>query len=94
MEEDLRFEGIEANGFLKMMERAGAPLNIVILGGKTFKEDYREGKSIRRLGYLGDRRSVRQTGWGPIGFRQMLQTLCPSSVLGQTVMTLKNICTR
>jgi hypothetical protein len=44
VEENLRFEGIEANEFLKMMERAGAPLNIVILGGKTFKRDYREGK--------------------------------------------------
>jgi len=30
VEEDLRLEGVDANEFLKTMERAGAPLNIVI----------------------------------------------------------------
>ena len=31
VEEDLRLEGVDAGEFLKTMERAGAPLNIVIL---------------------------------------------------------------
>ena len=31
VEEDLRLEGVDADEFLKTMERAGAPLNIVIL---------------------------------------------------------------
>ena len=31
VEEDLLFEGVEADQFFKTMERAGAPLNIVIL---------------------------------------------------------------
>jgi len=31
VEEDLRYEGIKAGDFLEVMERAGAPLNIVIL---------------------------------------------------------------
>jgi hypothetical protein len=84
VEEDLRFEGIEANGFLKMMERAGAPLNIVILGGKTFKEDYREGKVSDGLVIWEIEEVSDRQGEGPTGFRQMFQTLCPSSVLGQT----------